>query len=88
MPSALRVGDKKLLPLGRYLQRQLRLMVGHDEKTPQAILDKIDAEMFDVRVAARSSAEAPSIRSQVELSMKGKLANLESRARFNRRRSL
>lgn len=51
VPSALRHGNK-ILPLGRYLVRSLRKMVGKDEKTPASVLQLLDAELHEVRVHA------------------------------------
>ena len=45
VPSGLRHG-KRILPLGRYLRRNLRKMVGRDEKTPQAVLDDLNKKML------------------------------------------
>jgi len=88
VPSALRHG-KRLLPLGRYLRRELRKMVGKSDATPEAVIKKLEEEMFPLRLAAASDADAPSVKSQVMLANKGALANLESRTRiFKGRRSL
>lgn len=51
VPGALRHGGR-VLPLGRYLQRNLRKMVGRDEKTPPAKLAEIEAQMLALRQAA------------------------------------
>lgn len=54
VPAGLRHGNK-ILPLGRYLRRKLRGMVGRDEKTPQIIMDQLDAEMSALRWSARDN---------------------------------
>lgn len=51
VPSALRHG-KRVLPLGRYLTRSLRKMVGKDEKTPQDILDTKAEKMLSLQYDA------------------------------------
>lgn len=51
VPSTLRHG-KRILPLGRYLQRRLRKFVGRDEKAPQVVLDKIKTDLQPLREAA------------------------------------
>lgn len=51
VPQALRHGSK-VLPLGRYLRRKLRTMVGLDEKTPDKVLDKIAEELRPMYEAA------------------------------------
>lgn len=48
VPSALRHGSR-LLPLGRYLKKEFRKMVGRDEKTPQIILDETQKELQNLR---------------------------------------
>lgn len=60
VPNALRF-DGKHRPLGRFMVQKIRKEVGRDEKAPQSVLDKQAAEMFDVRMAARSSTENPSL---------------------------
>lgn len=66
VPSTLRHGAKER-PLGRYLQQQLRKMIGKDEKAPEAIKQKYAAEMLPLRIAAKNSASHPSLKSQVIL---------------------
>lgn len=48
VPSALRHGAS-LLPLGRYLRQQLRLRIGRDKKTPDAVLEIRKEEMRPLR---------------------------------------
>jgi len=47
VPSALRHG-KRLLPLGRYLRRKLRLMIGKEEKAPESVLQELKKEMLSL----------------------------------------
>lgn len=44
VPSAVRMG-RRLMPLGRYLRRGLREMLGRDPKTPQSGLDEHQAKV-------------------------------------------
>lgn len=55
VPSALRHGAR-ILPLGRYLRRQLRLQVGKPANAPPETLAQYDAEMSRVREAAYAIA--------------------------------
>lgn len=88
VPSALRHGSR-ILPLGRYLQRKLRLMVGKDEKAPQAVIDEMVKEMLPLQYAARGSNTAPSLKAQIQEKTKGSLANLEARTKiFKNRKTL
>lgn len=47
VPSAIRQG-KRLMPLGQYLRRLLRVQVGMDKKAPQATLDAQEAEVLEM----------------------------------------
>lgn len=47
VPSALRHGTR-LLPLGRYLRRKLRVMVGKEEKAPESALAELKKEMLSL----------------------------------------
>lgn len=52
VPSSLLHGGKRLMPLGRYLTRELRKMVGRDPNAPAKIYEKIQAELLPLRIAA------------------------------------
>lgn len=58
VPSALRHGSSQL-PLGRYLRRKLRLLVGHDEACPASELEKLEEEVRPLYEAA--CAVAPNL---------------------------
>lgn len=85
VPSSLAFGNRNL-PLGRYLQKSLRKLVGKDEKAPQQTLDEIESEMLTVRLAARQSKNNPSVREQLLLKNKGKVASIEARAKIHKQR--
>lgn len=51
VPTQLSHGTKKY-PLGRYLRKKLRKMIGRDEKTPLSVLEKQKAELQPLRQAA------------------------------------
>lgn len=88
VPSALQHGTRKL-PLGRYMQKNLRKLIGKDEKTPLSITDALDAEMFAVRLAARSSKENPSIKQQLLIKNAGKVAQIKARTKiFEQRKTI
>lgn len=48
VPSALRSGRSTFMPLGKYLRRHLRMMVGRDEKIPDEVLAAYQAEVRDL----------------------------------------
>ena len=57
VPGSLRHGSR-IMPLGPYLQRTLRKMVGRDEKTPESVLEKYAEEMRLVREAAFENSQS------------------------------
>lgn len=86
VPSALRHGAREL-PLGRYLTRRLRKLVGKDEKTPQAIKDQLQAELQPVRKAAFDASK--SFASALVEARKGQSATFHARQKiYKGRKSL
>lgn len=85
VPSALRHG-KRQLPLGRYLQQQLRKMVGKDVKAPEAVIQKHAAEMLPLRIAAKNSSTHPSLKSQVILAGTTARLRLKAKQRLQQRK--
>lgn len=57
VPSSLRHGSREM-PLGRYLQQRLRVLVGRDAKAPQEVLDKIQEELRPLREAAFENSQS------------------------------
>jgi len=76
VPVTLRHGSRQL-PLGRYLRRRLRKILGQEENTPAHILEKIKEEMRPLQQAAfdTSSPFAQAIKE----SSKGEIAKFHSR---------
>lgn len=98
VPSGLRHGGR-IFPLGRYLRRKLRLMVGKDEAAPAATLAEAEAEVRPLWDAAVKAAEASAIEERLgpskvfraSLLAEGaaRVARMEARQRiFKGRRSL
>lgn len=81
VPSALRHGSRTL-PLGHYLKKNLRLMVGKDAKAPQATLDKISLEMRPLLKASQVDADNPSLSSQIVKAGNQKVLNMSARQRL------
>lgn len=77
VPSTLRHG-KRILPLGRYLQRRLRRFVGKDEKAPQEVLDKIKSDLQPLREAA-FNASVP-LKGEIIKAADGAVIAMEKRA--------
>lgn len=84
VPCALSHGTRKL-PLGRYLQRRVRELVGRDKATPDEIIEKIDAEMYPLREAAKADSVNPSLKSRVLDMNSGRLASFEAKQRIYRK---
>lgn len=88
VPVTLRHGSKEL-PLGRYLRKKLRLMIGRGEEVHESTIKKMEEELLPLRWAARSSSEAPALREQVEIANAESVRRFESRQRiFKGRKSL
>lgn len=66
VPSSLRHGTRTL-PLGRYLTRKLRTLVGKLEGAPDETIQARAEEMRPLQEAARNSATHPSLKHQVTL---------------------
>lgn len=88
VPSSLRHGRTEL-PLGRYLQRRLRKLVGREESAPQSVADKMDEELRPLREAAKASSEEPSVLTHYKRAHKGRIAQFDARQRiFKQRKTL
>lgn len=79
VPVALRHGSRTL-PLGRYLRRELRAMIGKEKNAPQIVLEQIKEEMRPLREAAFDASE--SLSSHYKKSVEGKVANFNARSRI------
>lgn len=88
VPSALRHG-KKMLPLGRYLRQQLRLMIGKEIHAPDEVLKEAAARLLPMRLAAHSDSENPSVKAQIVKAFAQDVLNRSKRQRiFSQRRYL
>lgn len=79
VPVSLSHGMKKL-PLGRYLRRKLRLMVGHDEKAPQNIPSELQQKMQTLlqdTLASKKTGEYFNFRDTLYEAGKTRVASLE-----------
>lgn len=81
VPVTLRHGSTEL-PLGRYLRRKLRLLVGMEENTPEKALAVIEAEMSALRSTQFASPGRISLRSVIETASKAELASFHARQRI------
>lgn len=88
VPSALRHGSSPK-PLGRYLTKKLRTMVGLDEKCPPETLQQKAQEMLPVLKAAQRDPENPSFKGQLVALSKTRVASIEARHKiFKQRKKL
>lgn len=86
VPTQLQHGGRKL-PLGSYLTRRLRKLVGHDEKAPQVTLDRIQEELQPLRETAFNASR--SFKAEVVKDGEQKRLNQATRAKiFKTRRDL
>lgn len=85
VPSSLRHG-KKILPLGRYLRRKLRVLLGKSPNATQETFDKINEEMLSVLQVSKDSPDFVSVRSLLLQKDAQKVASMESRSRIYKKR--
>lgn len=85
VPSALRHGTR-MLPLGRYLRRKLRLMIGKEEKTPDEVIRQAAKEMLPMLQAAIADPEMPSFKCQVIKAGDGKAARAVALSKIRKQR--
>lgn len=57
VPASLRHGSR-VMPLGRYLRRQLRKRIGMAENAPESTIEAVKEEMREVREAAFNNSES------------------------------
>lgn len=81
VPSALRHGGR-LLPLGRYLRRELRSLVGMEKEAPQSTLDEAAARLQGVREDAFNR----SVSFKKAIVEAGKQKNLNAKVRMDIRK--
>lgn len=78
VPIHLRHGSK-LWPLGNYLRKNLRRMIGRSEKTPESVLKKMEEELRPMREAAHLNAPPGS----KEFAFRGAIMDANEGARIN-----
>lgn len=64
VPSTLRHGSRTL-PLGRYLRKTLRSLIGKEKNAPQSELSKLQEKMLPMLAAARTDPEAFTLKAQI-----------------------
>jgi hypothetical protein len=82
VPSALLQGKNKHLPLGRYLVKNLRQMVGKDGALPESKLREIQEKLLPLRLAAKTDAENCSLSRQVLAQNKQARASMKARRKI------
>lgn len=78
--TSINYGKSTVKPLGSYLTKRLRRLRGLSEKAPQSTLEKVQAEVLPLRLAARKDKEEVSFRSKFLKQQKGKVARVKARA--------
>lgn len=79
VPSALRHG-KRIMPLGRYLRRKLRTVVGMEENAPESTLREAQERLQPLREAAFNNSQ--SFKKTVVAAADNKVAQMENRNRI------
>lgn len=78
VPSALRHGSRTL-PLGRYLRRRLRTLIGKEPNVPQEVLNQMAQELLPLQQASLTDADAPSTKWQVLKMNEGRVHQMMAR---------
>lgn len=90
VPSALRHGNR-LLPLGRYLRRYLRTLVGMDEKISQKAFDEIEKPLLALYEVSISNAQAKtgpvSVKELLLQKDEGKITQMTRRSKLFKKRN-
>lgn len=86
VPTSLRHGSRTM-PLGRYLRRKLRVVVGHEEATPQSTIDKLQETLRPMRETAFDNSR--SFKQEVINAGTQKVLNAETKSKiFKAKRKL
>lgn len=83
VPMTLQHGQKQY-PLGRYLRRKLRAMIGRTENAPQEVLEQQEMEVSELREEAWKDQKPLS--QVVAEKTKGTIARIENRERIFKKR--
>lgn len=86
VPGVLQHGRRKL-PLGRYLRRRLRILVGRAPDAPPSAIEAVKAEMLPVREAAFNASQDFK-EAYVESNHQARLNQSARRKLFNKRKTL
>lgn len=89
VPTTLR-HNGKLMPLGRYLTRRLRVLCGLSPDAPAITIARANAEMQDMHLAAKEATKGLRVKGLYETNFrerlvaknKGKIAQVEARAKL------
>lgn len=72
------------MPIGRYLQQRLRVLVGRDKKAPQEVKDRIKAELQELREAAFNNSQP--FKEEIAKAGAQKRLNQYNRSRIHKQR--
>lgn len=85
VPTTLRHGSVEK-PLGRYLRRRMRSVIWGCPDAPPQAMEKLSADMQDMREAARNSSDAPTLKWQVLKENQTAVASAKARAKIKQRK--
>lgn len=84
VPSTIAHNNGREMPIGRYLQQKLRVLVGRDKKAPQEVKDRIKQELSGLREKAFENSQ--SFAKEISKAGAQKRLNQENRAKIHKQR--
>lgn len=90
VPAALRHGGRSL-PLGQFLRRKLRVLVGRDEKTPDVVIAQMAEELRDLYEASgndETGHKSEVFKDKITLANKQLIRNFEAKRRIYEKRKV
>ena len=84
VPSVLQFG-KKMMPIGRYLRRKMRVMLGRDPNAPPETYSEINKKMLALQLRSILNPDE-SVKGLVVRQNASKVASIEARAKIHKKR--
>lgn len=82
VPSSLMHGKNRVMPIGRYLQRRLRTLVGKAPDAPQSVKDALSAQLLPLREAAFDGSR--SFKKEIIAAADQAVANMEVKQKIRK----
>lgn len=81
VPSSLHAHGRSQ-PLGRYLRRRLRTLLGREPNAPQEVIEEYEIEMLPLLKAAQADPNNPSLKGQIIEAYRQKVLNMEVKSKL------